>query len=394
METRGINQVGLRLGYLNSKKIEPSTKAIISQLDGADSVSLSNDHTTSSTDALSYINRSVYEKLAQRNSELNQKELTEINKKLLEKGNVEGASTQDKSYFNAENTAERIYNFATSFYETYLSTSGKTDSEESRKEYKEIIGEAIDDGFEQALSILGDLPDEVASEVQNTRDIIFKKLDSFVTGEEQSYSQKVNDKITNRVKELDKDESGDLSIEETNLSSDYFKELDGDQNGKLSIEELVNEYKKLDQTKDLSDDLVDSILSRSQTYEEVAKQVSESTAKIGLTFDFLAKNPKVAQAVIGFAGDGKVGSLAEYLEEHPEAVQKILEDPSNLTEVIRQYKLDAVIAQLQDSPITKDFLERHSEELDNLYSNQKLVDYFNSDKEAAERLVTTLDKAE
>jgi hypothetical protein len=230
--------------------------------------------------------------------------------------------------------------------------------------------------------------------VQSTHDLIFEKLDRFVSGEEQTYSQKVTDKITDKVKEIDRDKSGDLSVEETNLSTDYFNELDNDKNGKLTVEEIVSEFKKLDQSKDLSDDLVNSILNNSKSYKEVAVEAEKLTKSTSISYDFLVKNPKVAQAVISFSGAGADASFTNYLEKHPEAVKKILEDPSRLADVIRDYKLDTILNELQGNPISKDFLEKHDSELENLFNNPKLLEYFKNNKDASTRLVDTLNAEE
>jgi hypothetical protein len=400
MATNPINQVSSSLGYSNVAKTDNSAKSKLASIKGIDSVSFGNNQNTIQTDSLSLLNRKVVESISQKGNaiETSQQELLEINKRLLEKANninngPEEVTANDKNYFSAQNTADRIYNFATSFYETYLAGTGKEDSEASRKEYKDIIGSAIDEGFNQALSILGDLPDKVSNEIQNTRTIIFDKLDRFVSGEEKTYSQKVDETISSKVNKIDKDKSGNLTIDETNLSTDYFNELDSDKNGNLTVAEIVKEFKKLDVTKDLSPDLVDSILNNSKSFEEVANDASKLTISTGINYDFLTKNPNVAQAVIRLSGSDT--SFSKYLEAHPEAVKKILENPSQLNEVIRQFKLSAITDKLQESPITKDFLENHQTELDNLFNNPKLLEYFQANKDSAKRLVDSFssDKA-
>lgn len=394
MATNPINQVSSNLGYSNLIKVDNTPKSKLASVKATDSVSIGNHPNSIQTDSLLLLNRKVVESISLRaNSQDSSQDLLEINKRLLEKANniessADEVTPKENNYFSAQNTADRIYNFATSFYETYLAGTGKEDSEASRQEYKDIIGSAIDEGFEQALSILGELPDKVSGELQNTKDIIFEKLDRFVAGEEKTYSQKVNETITSKVNEIDKDKSGNLTKEETNLSTDYFNELDSDKNGNITIEEIVSEFKRLDVTKDLSPDLVDSILSKSKSFDEIAQEAAAVTVTSGLTYDFLTKNPKVAQAVISFSGTD--ASFAKYLEANPEAVKKILENPSQLNDVIRQYKLKAVTDKLQESPITKDFLENHQAELDNLFNNPKLLEYFKENQDSAKRLVDSL----
>lgn len=397
METNGIKQVSLQLAYPNPKKFDTSTRAIVANLDSSDSVTFSNNSNSLLSDSMSLVNRKVYDSIGYSNfpTGLSQKDLVEANKRILEKSNNLNSSTEvvsqnDKNYFSSENTANRIFNFATSFYETYLLGTGKEDSEASRQEYKDIIGSAIDEGFGQALDILGDLPGAVSKEIQNTHDLIFAKLDKFVTGEEQTYSQKVNEKITSKLSELDNNKSGDLSIDETKLSQDYFNELDGDQNGKLNIEELTNEYKKLDITKDLSDELVNSILNKSKSFKEVASDAKKLVDTTALTLEYLAKNPKVAQAIVDYSGKEIEPSFSEYLAKHPEEVAKILKDPSYLIDVIREYKLSSVGSKLKNNPITQEFLSKHNNELENLFNNPKLIDYFKNNQDAATRLVENL----
>ena len=401
METKLINIASLKLGYPKSKNIDTSTKAIVASLDNSDSVTISKSQNSLLTDSLSLVNRKVFNSVGDTSFPTNfsQKDIVEANKRILEKSNNlsnanETINENDKNYFSPENTANRIYNFATSFYETFLAGTGKEDSEASRQEYKDIISSAIDEGFGQALDILGDLPDEVSSQVQTTHDLIFEKLDKFVKGEEQTYSQKVTEKITNKVKEIDSDKSGDLSIEETNLSQDYFNALDGDQNGKVSVDEITNEYKKLDITKDLSDDLVNTILNNSRSFSDIAKEAQSLSVDANIPLEFLVKNPSVSQSIINYSGKDIEPSFSEYLAKHPEEVKRILEDPSRLIDVIRAYKLSSVASKLQNSSITEEFLQSHDNELQNLFNNPKLIDYFKDNQDAAKRLVDSLTSSE
>jgi hypothetical protein len=73
-------------------------------------------------------------------------------------------------YWNAENTSERIFEFAVSFYDT-VGLDGQ--------EYLNQIKAAIDDGFKQAKEILGELPEKTGELVQSTYDLVMQKLDSW-----------------------------------------------------------------------------------------------------------------------------------------------------------------------------------------------------------------------
>jgi hypothetical protein len=73
-------------------------------------------------------------------------------------------------YWNAENTSQRIVDFATSFYSMFKG---------SGQDFLAMIKDAIDKGFSQAKDITGDLPDAVGKLVNNTHDLVMKKLDAW-----------------------------------------------------------------------------------------------------------------------------------------------------------------------------------------------------------------------
>jgi hypothetical protein len=74
-------------------------------------------------------------------------------------------------YWNAENTSQRIVDFAVSFYEG----SGK-----DAEEFGKMIIDAVKEGFEQARGILGSLPDEANELVSKTEVLTMEKLDAWV----------------------------------------------------------------------------------------------------------------------------------------------------------------------------------------------------------------------
>jgi hypothetical protein len=73
-------------------------------------------------------------------------------------------------YWNAENTSQRIVDFATSFYSMFKG---------SGEDFLAMIKDAIGQGFSQAKDITGDLPDAVSKLVNNTHDLAMKKLDAW-----------------------------------------------------------------------------------------------------------------------------------------------------------------------------------------------------------------------
>jgi hypothetical protein len=94
----------------------------------------------------------------------------------IETGSSENVNQTDTSatvpeYWNAENTSQRVVDFAVSFFDAF---KGKGD------EFLSKIKAAIEDGFSQAKKALGgDLPDGVSKLISDTHDLIMKKLDSW-----------------------------------------------------------------------------------------------------------------------------------------------------------------------------------------------------------------------
>lgn len=73
-------------------------------------------------------------------------------------------------YWNAENTSQRIVDFATSFYSLF---------EGSGEEYLSLIKGAVEEGFSQAREMMGELPEAVDNLVNNTYDLVMQKLDAW-----------------------------------------------------------------------------------------------------------------------------------------------------------------------------------------------------------------------
>src|SRR3989339_152790 len=73
-------------------------------------------------------------------------------------------------YWNADNTSQRIVDFATSFLSSF--------SGENSEFFKTIKG-AIEEGFKQAKDILGNLPGPVGKLIQKTYDLTMQKLDKY-----------------------------------------------------------------------------------------------------------------------------------------------------------------------------------------------------------------------
>ncbi|MBN2037542.1 MAG: DUF5610 domain-containing protein [Chitinispirillaceae bacterium] len=71
-------------------------------------------------------------------------------------------------YWNAENTSQRIVDFALQFFGAF---------EGSGEEFLAIIKGAIDKGFNEARDMLGELPEPVSELINDTYDLVMQKLD-------------------------------------------------------------------------------------------------------------------------------------------------------------------------------------------------------------------------
>ncbi|HNW35315.1 MAG TPA: DUF5610 domain-containing protein [Candidatus Ozemobacteraceae bacterium] len=84
-----------------------------------------------------------------------------------------------KEFFSPEKTAQRILDFALHFFP--MSSYGKEgNTEDTRQNFSDFIGKAIQTGFDQAFQILGNIPGEVKSTADKTHDLVFQGLDNFV----------------------------------------------------------------------------------------------------------------------------------------------------------------------------------------------------------------------
>lgn len=86
--------------------------------------------------------------------------------------NVNDIDSSDiPEYWNAENTSQRIVDFATSFFGAFKGDKG---------EFLSKIKEAIEKGFDQAKKMWGgEFPKAASNLVKNTHDLIMEKLDEW-----------------------------------------------------------------------------------------------------------------------------------------------------------------------------------------------------------------------
>lgn len=75
-------------------------------------------------------------------------------------------------YWNAENTSQRIVDFALSFFESFKGEA---------QEFLSIINGAVDEGFEQAREMMGELSKEVGALINKTHTLITDKFSVWVS---------------------------------------------------------------------------------------------------------------------------------------------------------------------------------------------------------------------
>jgi hypothetical protein len=95
---------------------------------------------------------------------------------------VDGTETlQIPEEWNAENTSQRIVDFAVSFFDAF---KGAGD------EFLSTIKDAVEEGFKQARDMLGELPGQVSNLIDDTYKLVMEKLDAWgveqgITAQEQ-----------------------------------------------------------------------------------------------------------------------------------------------------------------------------------------------------------------
>jgi hypothetical protein len=83
-------------------------------------------------------------------------------------------------FVSPEKTAGRILDFALHFFPRSEAFAEGGDTADARGRFADVIGPAIQKGFDEALGTLGTLPETVQEDVDETHRIVFEGLDNFV----------------------------------------------------------------------------------------------------------------------------------------------------------------------------------------------------------------------
>ncbi|HON12136.1 MAG TPA: DUF5610 domain-containing protein, partial [Chitinispirillaceae bacterium] len=86
------------------------------------------------------------------------------------KGTQESSEIEVPEYWNAENTSQRIVDFATSFFDSFKGAG---------IDFLNTIKAAIEKGFSEARGMLGAVPKSVSDLTDRTYELVMEKLDKW-----------------------------------------------------------------------------------------------------------------------------------------------------------------------------------------------------------------------
>jgi len=99
---------------------------------------------------------------------------------------VQNPMAKLQELFSPENTANRILDFALSYYG--FGRFATDDSSENRAVYRDFIFPAIEKGFQEALSVFGELPQDILDQIHETLAKVQVGFENFVAGSDDSGS--------------------------------------------------------------------------------------------------------------------------------------------------------------------------------------------------------------
>ncbi len=81
--------------------------------------------------------------------------------------------------FSPEATASRIASFALGFFPMFAADNPDMTYEQQVTAFEQMVDGAVSQGFSEALAILGNMPDEVSNQINDTMNLVRDKLSSF-----------------------------------------------------------------------------------------------------------------------------------------------------------------------------------------------------------------------
>lgn len=81
--------------------------------------------------------------------------------------------------YTPEKVSDRILGFIKGNFSIYQKQNPKLSEAEAVQKYSEIMQKAVDTGYEKALAVLGEIPEDIASELQKSIDLVHEGLQEF-----------------------------------------------------------------------------------------------------------------------------------------------------------------------------------------------------------------------
>ena len=87
----------------------------------------------------------------------------------------------DGDYFSSDNAAKRIVDFASGFLQTHMNRHPEQSNEEATASFAELVRSAVTYGFNEAMALLGVLPESILEQIYETYDLVMQMLDEMFT---------------------------------------------------------------------------------------------------------------------------------------------------------------------------------------------------------------------
>lgn len=93
----------------------------------------------------------------------------------------DASANQLLEFFSPENTSERIVGFATGYFSNFAQNNPDLSEEEQVDEFSNLISGAIEQGFEEAREVLGDLSgfETISKNIEKTYNLVVEKIEEF-----------------------------------------------------------------------------------------------------------------------------------------------------------------------------------------------------------------------
>lgn len=136
-----------------------------------------------------------------------------------------------QDFFSPEKTADRILDFSLGFFPNSRMAAEGGNTEDSRQKFVDVIGAAIQKGFDEAMAMLGQLPEQTQNEVDETHERVFTGLDDFVT---EGYDEEDENRWNNSMQYYESMFELNYSSTEVYYSADEVQSMFGNNQNALN----------------------------------------------------------------------------------------------------------------------------------------------------------------